>query len=81
MAIRKLDDGRWLVDVRPAGSEGKRIRKKFTLRSKAEDYEKYVIQNFHNNPWQGRPSDKRRLSELAEEWWRVKGRNETYGEQ
>ncbi|HEA0302431.1 TPA: tyrosine-type recombinase/integrase [Salmonella enterica] len=81
MAIRKLDDGRWLVDVRPAGSEGKRIRKKFNLRGKAEDYEKYIIQNFHNNPWQGRASDKRRLSELADEWWRVKGRNEAYGEQ
>ncbi|EDT3088802.1 tyrosine-type recombinase/integrase, partial [Salmonella enterica subsp. enterica serovar Newport] len=71
----------WLVDVRPAGAEGKRIRKKFNLRSKAEDYEKYIIQNFHNNPWQGRASDKRRLSELATAWWRIKGRNETYGEQ
>ncbi|EAA7553139.1 TPA_asm: integrase [Salmonella enterica] len=81
MAIRKLDDGRWLVDVRPAGAEGKRIRKKFNLRGKAEDYEKYIIQNFHNNPWQGRASDKRRLSELATAWWRIKGRNETYGEQ
>ncbi|EAW2930786.1 integrase [Salmonella enterica] len=81
MTIRKLDDGRWLVDVRPAGAEGKRIRKKFNLRSKAEDYEKYIIQNFHNNPWQGRASDKRRLSELATAWWRIKGRNETYGEQ
>ncbi|HCM1954425.1 TPA: hypothetical protein N3A08_003517 [Salmonella enterica subsp. salamae serovar 9,46:z4,z24:z39:z42] len=50
MAIRKLDEGRWLVDVRPPGSEGKRIRKKFNLRGKAEDYEKYIIQNFHNNP-------------------------------
>lgn len=81
MTIRKLDDGRWLVDVRPAGAEGKRIRKKFNLRSKAEDYEKYVIQNFHNNPWQVRASDKRRLSELADAWWRIKGRNDTYGEQ
>ncbi|EBD6536977.1 tyrosine-type recombinase/integrase [Salmonella enterica] len=81
MAIRKLDDGRWLVDVRPAGAEGKRIRKKFNLRSKAEDYEKYIIQNFHNNPWQGRASDKRRLSELATAWWRIKGRNEAYGDQ
>ncbi|EBR9315181.1 integrase [Salmonella enterica subsp. enterica serovar Muenchen] len=81
MTIRKLDDGRWLVDVRPAGAEGKRIRKKFNLRGKAEDYEKYVIQNFHNNPWQGRASDKRRLSELADAWWRIKGRNDTYGEQ
>lgn len=81
MAIHKLDDGRWLVDVRPAGAERKRIRKKFNLRGKAEDYEKYVIQNFHNNLWQGRASDKRRLSELADAWWRIKGRNDTYGEQ
>ncbi|EEN5588741.1 tyrosine-type recombinase/integrase [Salmonella enterica subsp. enterica serovar Mountpleasant] len=80
MTVRRLDDGRWLVDVRPAGCEGKRIRKKFNTRGKADDYEKYIIQNFHANPWQGRAADKRRLSELAGEWWRIKGRNEAYGD-
>lgn len=29
MSIKKLDDGRYEVDVRPQGSEGKRIRRKF----------------------------------------------------
>lgn len=71
-----------LAGGRAASRSGREAhKKKFNLRGKAEDYQKYIIQNFHNNPWQGRASDKRRLSELAGEWWRVKGRNETYGEQ
>lgn len=50
MAIRKRDDGRWIVDVRPCGSEGKRIRKIFNLKSKAESFENYIKTNFHNTP-------------------------------
>ena len=29
MSIKKLDDGRYEVDVRPQGADGKRIRRKF----------------------------------------------------
>lgn len=62
MAIKALKDGRYQVDIRPQGAEGKRIRKIFTLKSKAQDYEKYVLQNFHNKPWLEKPADKRHLS-------------------
>ncbi|MDW4691658.1 hypothetical protein NQ237_24205, partial [Escherichia coli] len=36
MSIKQLKDGRYQVDVRPQGAEGKRIRKIFALKSKAQ---------------------------------------------
>ena len=35
MAIKKLDDGRYEVDIRPTGRNGKRIRRKFDKKSEA----------------------------------------------
>lgn len=55
MSIKQLKDGRYQVDVRPQGAEGKRIRKIFALKSKAQEFEKYVLQNFHDKPWQAKP--------------------------
>ncbi|EAB1941815.1 integrase [Salmonella enterica] len=80
MTIKALKDGRYQVDLRPQGAEGKRIRKIFTLKSKAQDYEKYVLQNLHNTPWLEKPADKRHLSELAEQWWLLDGQTQAYGE-
>ncbi|VEC67857.1 phage integrase [Escherichia coli] len=34
MAIKKLDDGRYEVDIRPTGRNGKRIRRKFDKKAK-----------------------------------------------
>ncbi|ECF5934223.1 tyrosine-type recombinase/integrase [Salmonella enterica subsp. diarizonae] len=79
MAIRKRDDGRWIVDVRPCGSEGKRIRKIFNLKSKAESFENYIKTNFHNTPWANKGRDERRLSELIAVWWMLEGRNKDRG--
>lgn len=80
MSIKQLKDGRYQVDVRPQGAGGRRIRKIFTLKSKVQEFERYVLQNFHNNPWQARPADQRRLSELIEVWWMLDGRNQAYGD-
>lgn len=35
MSVKKLDDGRYEVDIRPAGRNGKRIRRKFDKKSEA----------------------------------------------
>lgn len=80
MSIKQLKDGRYKVDVRPQGTEGKRIRKIFTLKSKAQEFERYVLQNFHDKPWQAKPADQRRLSELIDAWWVLDGRNQPYGD-
>ncbi|EDQ9398992.1 tyrosine-type recombinase/integrase [Salmonella enterica] len=80
MSIKQLKDGRYQVDVRPQGAEGKRMRKIFTLKSKALEFEKYVLQNFHDKPWQAKPADQRQLSDLMNTWWMLDGRNHEYGD-
>ncbi|EOT6435044.1 site-specific integrase, partial [Escherichia coli] len=35
MSIKKLADGKYCVDVRPAGSEGRRFRRRFPTRGEA----------------------------------------------
>ncbi len=45
MSVKKLDDGRYEVDIRPAGRNGKRIRRKFDKKSEAIAFEKsYPVQ-------------------------------------
>lgn len=73
MTVSKLPDGRYLVDVRPQGRDGKRIRKRFTTKSEAQQYERWAVASFHNKEWQERPADKRQLSELIDLWYQIKG--------
>ena len=42
MSIKKLDDGRYEVDVRPQGADGKRIRRKFKTKGEAQAFERHV---------------------------------------
>ena len=79
MSVKKLDDGRYEVDVRPTGRNGKRIRKKFDKKSEAIAFEKHTQYNHHNKEWLSKPADKRRLSELTNIWWELKGKHEEHG--
>lgn len=38
MAIKKLEDGRYEVDIRPNGRNGKRIRRKFDRKHEAQAF-------------------------------------------
>ncbi|AXF77489.1 tyrosine-type recombinase/integrase [Erwinia tracheiphila] len=78
MSIKKLEDGRFEVDVRPRGRNGKRIRKKFDRKADAHCYERSIIARYQNNDYLNRPADKRRLSEFIETWWMLLGRNLPY---
>lgn len=80
MAIRKLDDGRWLVDVRPAGTDGKRIRRKFCKKGEASIFEHHILVNYHNKDWIEKPPDRRRLTELLDRWWALYGKHHDRGE-
>ena len=51
MTIKKLDDGRYEVDIRPAGRNGKRIRRKFDKKSEAVAFEKHTQFNHHTKEW------------------------------
>lgn len=80
MSIRKLDDGRWLVDVRPAGADGKRFRRKFDKKGEASIFEHHILVNYHNKDWIEKPPDRRRLTELLDRWWVLYGKYHERGE-
>lgn len=80
MSIKKLDDGQYIVDIRPAGRDGKRIRRTFSKKHEAVAFEKYIVVNYHEKDWLSKPADKRPLSELAKLWWLYHGQNMDYGE-
>lgn len=75
MAIKKLDDGRYEVDIRPCGREGRRIRKKFDRKAEAVAFERYVMANATKKEWASKRSDRRTLSQLVEIWWLYHGQN------
>ncbi|ANI30022.1 integrase [Yersinia entomophaga] len=79
MSIKKLDDGQYIVDIRPAGRDGKRIRRTFSKKHEALAFEKYVVVNYHEKDWLSKPADKRPLSELTALWWLYHGQSMDYG--
>ena len=78
MSVKKLEDGRYEVDVRPRGRDGKRIRRKFERKSQAHAFERSIIARYQNHEYLNRPADKRRLSEVIALWWQLIGRNKNY---
>ncbi|SPW89880.1 phage integrase [Escherichia coli] len=62
-----------MVDMRPDGRKGKRIRKKFKTKSEAIQFERWVLAQHQNNAWNSAPTDRRSLSELIELWWKFHG--------
>lgn len=78
MSVKKLEDGRYEVDVRPRGRDGKRIRRKFERKAEAHAFERSIIAKYQNHDYLSRPADKRRLSEFIALWWQLIGRNKNY---
>ncbi|MCX9039223.1 tyrosine-type recombinase/integrase [Citrobacter portucalensis] len=74
MSVKKLDDGRYEVDVRPQGADGKRIRRKFSTKGEAQLFERHILVNFHNKDWLEKPADRRKLAELLDLWWVYHGK-------
>lgn len=62
-----------MVDVRPQGRNGKRIRKKFPTKAEAQQYERWIIGKMHNKEWLPSYQDKRPFSELIDMWWKYHG--------
>lgn len=79
MTIKKLDDGRYEVDVRPQGRDGKRIRRKFDKKHEATAFERYVLANQHDKAWLSKPKDARPVSELIRLWWGYHGQHAKWG--
>lgn len=79
MSIKSLKDG-YMVDMRPQGREGRRIRKKFATKSEAQQYERWILSSQHNKGWLDKAPDKRPFSDLIDLWWRLKGQTMKSGE-
>ncbi|WP_279050061.1 phage integrase [Cedecea davisae] len=75
MGIKSLGPEGYIVDVRPQGRDGKRIRKKFTTKSEAQQYERWVIATQSNKDWVDKPADRRPLAELITLWWKYYGQS------
>lgn len=73
MTVKPTKDG-YLVDLRPAGANGKRYRKTFTHKREALEYEAWLKTNATQTPgWQPQKRDSRRLSELIKTWYSQHG--------
>lgn len=80
MSIKKLDDGRYEVDIRPRGREGRRIRRKFERKAEAVAFERYTLANANQKEWAGQRADRRTLKELLDLWWKYHGQNHEHGQ-
>lgn len=81
MSLKKLDAGDWLVDCRPDGRDGPRVRKKFRTKNEAMVYERRIMGDGANGEFEKKPKrDERRLSELIALWFKLHGRNLKKGE-
>ncbi len=75
MSIKSLGSEGYMVDVRPQGRTGKRVRKKFKTKSEAQQFERWVIATQNNKDWVDKPADQRPLTELIDLWFKHHGQN------
>lgn len=79
MTVRKSDN-KWLVDIRPEGHEGKRVRKKFDTKGEALRYEAFIKSKAIKGEWNPAPADNRKLSDLVTHWHTAHGQHLKDGE-
>lgn len=81
MTISKMEDGRYQVDLRPQGRNGKRLRRRFDTRGEALRFERWAIKKYNDKEWlDGGISDDRTLEQLIGDWWKYYGQSLRSGE-
>lgn len=75
MSIRKQVDGRYLLDIRPHGRRGKRVRKVFDKKSIAIATERYIMANAEKREYIQGYRDRRTLGDLLDQWWIYHGQH------
>ena len=73
MTIRKQPNGKWLCECYPNGRNGKRVRKQFATKGEAIAFENFTMDEVNKKPWLGEKEDRRRLSEVIEQWYSLYG--------
>lgn len=73
--IKKRQDGKWEVNIKPGGRTGRQFRRTFGTRTEAAQYQAWVVANATPDPqWKPEKADTRRLSELIEIWYEAHGK-------
>lgn len=81
MSIKKLESGEWLVDCRPDGRAGARVRKKFRTKNEAMVFERRLMGDGARGEFEKKPKqDERRLSDLVSLWFKLHGSHLKRGE-
>lgn len=82
MSIKKQDDGQWLVDCRPEGRAGPRIRRLVKTKNEAMHVERRIMGDGSKGEFKKQPKlDERRLTDLVNLWFRLHGQNLKTGEE
>ena len=69
-----LDNGKWLVDIRPDGTDGKRHRSTHPTKAESVRCKTQLLNQAHiGQAWAKPTVDKRCLSDLAASWYNKKG--------
>lgn len=72
MTVKRAEGGGYVVDVRPAGRNGRRFVRRFKTRREAKEFEAKILLQYGEVP--GRfERDDRRLSDLVRLWYKVHG--------
>ncbi len=71
----------WKIDIRPNGRTGRRYRKTFRTRAEAMAYKAHIIaEHKDRKPWEHQKADTRRLSDIADDWFKYHGHTLNTGE-
>ncbi|MCW1938541.1 tyrosine-type recombinase/integrase [Pseudomonas sp. MDMC_285] len=82
MSIKKLPNGEWLVDCRPEGRAGPRIRRRLKSKNEAMHVERRLMGDGSRGEFEKAPKlDERRLSKLIDLWYTLHGQTLKTGEQ
>ncbi|CAA0081188.1 Tyrosine recombinase XerC [Zhongshania aliphaticivorans] len=75
---KKTEKG-WLVDMRPDGRDGRRVRRTFETKAEALRFKAFTKAQADKGEWNPTPADTRRLSELCQLWFDHHGNHLTDG--
>lgn len=82
MSIKKLESGEWLLDCRPEGRDGPRIRRKLKSKNEAMHAERLLMGDGARGEFEKKSKrDDRRLSELVALWFNLHGQTLKRGEE
>lgn len=76
MTVRKISNGKWLLECYPDGSEGKRIRKQFATKGEALSYERRLMSRQVKLE---ESEDYVTLSQLIKRWYELHGKTLSSG--